>query len=246
MGRNGALGACAALALGAGAARGQTTAIVFDASLDYVNWSAAIDANPGDTVYVRMRVRLDGATALGLAGISCQPTLTSWNAPAGDVLMGWTSSGGGAVPFEPYNTGKIRPFGSGTQTIVGHVDGGLVLRIADERAVPPNQALWGVGLSQSTPNLSGTNFNTAGYPITFVYEVQLGDAGERWMVADAPAQYVANGRATWYMQSNGLNSMNSTVDGVETATIHVAPAPGVLGLGAGLGMLATPRRRGAP
>lgn len=237
------LGACAALALGAGAARGQTTAIVFDASLDYVNWSAAIDANPGDTVYVRMRVRLDGATSLGLAGMTCTPTLSQWSVAAGDTLEPFTPESNHGVPFEPFNTGRLHPFASSGLPLgfIPSSVNGATLVIGRNGSY-----VFGVATSQLTQALGGGDFNTSLFPNVFVYSVRLSDAGERRMIADAPMQWVGNQRAAWYMQANGLNSMNSTVDGVETATIHVAPAPGVLELGAGLGMLATLRRRGAP
>ncbi len=49
----------------------QTTRITFEASADPpsgTSWTSDLTVSPGATVYVRMRVRLEGGTALGLGG----------------------------------------------------------------------------------------------------------------------------------------------------------------------------------
>ncbi len=232
--------AWAAAVLGAGMARAQSTTIAFEASLDYVDWSATVHANPGDTVYVRMRVRLDGAAALGLAGISCMPTLSRWNSLAGDSLQPFTPEPNLGVPFEPLNTGRLYPFAS------SHLPSGDIPSSVSGDTLVIGRAgtnVFGVSLSQLTPNLAGVVFNPSPVPNLFVYAVHVGDWGERWMVADAPPQYGANQRGSWYTQANGLNSLNANVQSIDTATIHVTPAPGGTALIVGVSWLAGRRRR---
>lgn len=139
-------------------------------------WSDSAFASPGSTVHVRIRVALDGATALGLAGLTMQPVLQGWRPDLGDTVVPFTypglnmtatsSSYGTPVSETSYtgrnvmdsgtNTGRMFPFGSAGQTaasssglLTSFNDAGNVLRFAGSKnTTATTNTAWGVGIAQ--------------------------------------------------------------------------------------------------
>lgn len=155
----------------------QTSQIYNEFSIDNGStWSTSASTTPGSTVHVRVRVALDGATALGLAGMTFQPVLQGWRPDLGDTRVSFTvpglnmtatsSSYGTPVTESSYNgrnvmdsganTGRIFPFGAAGQgpgsssgLLTSFTDTGNVLRFAGSKAVTATTNLgWGVGISQ--------------------------------------------------------------------------------------------------
>ncbi len=254
----------------AAAANAQATNVFFEVSGNNgATWGSAIEVTPGSTVLVRARVQLTGSTALGLAGLTFQPRLTNWT--AGDVRNPFTFPGldgagvqttetaynGLHVRSEPQtNTGRIFPFGSSGQgpssasgLLTSFVDGGNTLRFAGSKnTTAATNAAWGAACSQLTQNLGGTNFNTSLDVVVFRYSITVdaANSADRHLLATLPTGAtpdVSNGRASWYMAANGLNSLNASIGTISAGDIHVLiPAPGALAL-LGLGGLVAGRRR---
>lgn len=139
-------------------------------------WSDSAFASPGSTVHVRIRVALDGATALGLAGLTMQPVLQGWRPDLGDTVVPFTYPGlnmngglasyGTPVSETSYNgrnvidtgtnTGRIFPFGAAGQlptstsgVITSFNDPGNVLRFAGSKnTTPTTNTAWGVAIAQ--------------------------------------------------------------------------------------------------
>ncbi len=236
----------------AGSAAAQSTHVRLEASLDpSAGWSSTVAAMPGDTVHVRVRMALEDGTALGMAGVTYQPTLSNWG--AGDERLaftfpgldgsGWPTSetayNGTHVPASPpTNTGRIFPFGASGQTLTSgsglltsFVDPGNTLRFAGSKAAAA-EPWWGIASSQLQPSLGGTNFVTSLDVVIFRYAVRLGPASSpREMVATVPVNHMSLGRCVWYTTPNGLNSLRANVSAIDDATITVAPSPGPLAVG---------------
>jgi hypothetical protein len=112
------------------------TSIVWQASVDGVNWtSEVLDVAPGATVQVRALVSYIGTGApIGLASFVFQPTVSNWG--AGDALLpfvnngqgGNTSSPLGVVPADGPGYGRVSPWGrtavGATNFLRGHVHTG--------------------------------------------------------------------------------------------------------------------------
>lgn len=254
------------LACAGSAASAQTTRITFEASADpptATSWTNDLTVAPGATVYVRMRVRLEGWTALGLAGLTTQPTLTNWTAaderlpftfPGLDVFgapSSETSFMGNHVAADPQaNTGRMFPFGSSGQgpasatgLLTSFVDNANTLRFAGSKNTTATTNLaWGVASSQLTPALAGTNFHSGLDAMVFRYAVRLGgQLDARDLVATMPRSYLNLGRSSWYICYNCLSSLNAPIGGIDAATIHVVPSPGTVA--SGLLALGLVRRR---
>lgn len=255
-----AIAAAAGLATVANAA----TAINFDVSNDGGNtWSSSINADTGQTVYVRMRVSLSGATALGLSGFTVQPVLSNWG--AGDVRNGFTFPGldntGAATTETTYdgrhvrttpstNTGRIFPFGSGGQgassssgLLTSFVDAGNRLRFAGSKnTTETTNVAWGVAIAQNPPALAGTNFNSDMDAVVFRYSITLGAGHSAAMVADMTQ--LSGGLIKWYLNTTGTSVLSDNSISVNPGTINFVPAPGAMAL-LGLGGLVASRRRRA-
>lgn len=251
----------------AAAANAQSTNVVQEVSLNGSSWGSTVNATPGQTVYVRVRVQLSGATALGLAGITHQPTLSGWNPGGGDTRVDFTATGlNNSCPpgaqTEPAfagrhvdgtnatATGRIFPFGSaGMNTtsasgiLTSLVDGGNVLRFAGSKATTATtNAAWGVNSAQLTPQLNGSCFNSSLDVVVFRYAITIGAThGSANLVTGVAG--VSQNRGTWYLNAGGTQTLNADVGTVTNATI-VIPTPGALAL-LGLGGLAVGRRRRA-
>lgn len=241
--------------VGLARALAQNTELVLEASTNEgQTWTSEVSASPGSTVYVRMRVRLANAgtnTVLGLGGVTCQPTLTNWQADI-DTRLGFTDITSG-VPENPQtNTGRISPFAQSgispeTRPIGSHNDPGNVLRFANTINVTMTTNLaWGISTGQLPPSIGGTTFRPGTDSTVFRYAVTLGDAGPRDMIASVPYESILARRGTWYRTAAGTGSLLAPIDpfepGIFPATIHVIPTPGVLAA-SGIALLLTPRRR---
>jgi uncharacterized protein (TIGR03382 family) len=254
-----AIVAIAGLATAANAA----TAINFDVSNDGgATWSSSVAGAPGQTIYVRMRLALTGATAMGLSGITAQPVLSNWD--AGDVRNGFTFPGimndgstgtetaydGRAVRTAPAtNVGRIFPYGAGGQGVASSsglltsfVDAGNRLRFAGSKnTTETTNVAWGLAISQQPASLGGTNYNQSINTEVFRYSITLGAAHSADMVAGITQ--VSGGLVKWYLNAGGTSILNDNAITVNNGTISFIPAPGamaLLGLG---GLVATRRRR---
>ena len=249
-------------AAGLASAANAATAINFDVSLNGTDWSSSVDAGAGTTVFVRMRMQLSGATALGFSGITAQPVLSNWN--ANDVRNGFTFPGvdntgapttetaydGRHVPGTPAtNVGRIFPFGSGGQGVssssgllTSFVDGGNRLRFAGSKnTTETTNVAWGVAIAQQPASLSGTNFVGSTNVTVFRYSITLGAGHTESLVASAVQ--VSGGLAKWYLNTTGTSILNDNAITINPGTINI-PAPGAMAL-LGLGGLVAARRRRA-
>lgn len=251
----------------AAAASAQSTNVVQEVSLNGNDWGSTVTAAPGSTVYVRVRVQLTGATALGLAGITHQPTLSNWNAAGGDTRVDFTATGldnqcppgaqteagfvGRHVAGTPAtNTGRIFPFGSAGMNatsasglLTSHVDGGNLLRFAGSKATAATtNPAWGVNSAQLTPQLNGSCFVTGLNVVVFRYAITVG-ATHGSATLETGMAAVSQNRGTWFLNAAGTQTLNATIGTVTNASI-VIPTPGALAL-LGLGGLAVSRRRRA-
>lgn len=248
----------------------QQTTITVEGSTDGgATWSRDVGVPSGGTFWIRVRARLSGSSALGLAGFTMQPTLTNFIAASGFVRQAFTYPGldshgtptsetsyngrhvSGGVPA---NTGRIFPFGAAGQgdgsaagLLTSFVDPGNVLRFAGSHATSAGPFLgWGVGISQLPPALAGSSFDASLDVTVFRYCVTTGTySGSYSATATVPLNTISpsdgsgGALACWYLGANGEN-LRSPVTLVESATIHDVPAPGPILL---VGLLAPRRRR---
>lgn len=155
----------------------QTSLIYNEVSTDGGStWSSNTSAVPGSTVHVRTRVRLEGATALGLAALTMQPVMQGWRADLGDTAIPFTFPGlnmtfsqpdygtpttetsysGRNVINSSTNTGRMFPFGASGQGDTSSSgllrpfnDPGNTLRFAGSRNITATtNTAWGVSIGQ--------------------------------------------------------------------------------------------------
>lgn len=252
----------------AAAASAQSTNIIQQVTTTPANeasWTNEITVAPGATVYVRVRIVLSGATALGLAGLNHQPSLSGWNAGGGDTRLDFTFPGydnacppgvqteagftGRHVdPTVPTNRGRMWPYGSAGMNdtsasgiLTSLVDGGNTLRFAGSKnTTATTNAAWGVNTAQLPAQLIGTCFNSTLDAVVFKYAITVGATHGSADFVTGMAN-VSQNRATWYLNPGGTQTLNATIGTVSNATIHV-PTPGALAL-LGLGGLVAGRRR---
>jgi hypothetical protein len=249
------------LASGAASASSAATSINFEVSNDNaVTWSSSAAAVPGQTIYVRMRVQLTGATSLGLSGLTCQPVLSNWS--ANDVRNPFTFPGvqlgqstetaydGRPVADSPAtNTGRIFPFGSGGQGVASSsglltsfVDNGNRLRFAGSKCTTETiNPAWGLAVSQQPQSLSGTNYNPTLSAVVFRYSVTLGQSHAESLVASVVG--LSGGVVKWYLNAAGTQVFSDSDITINPGTI-IIPSPGAA-VFAGLGAVLTtlrPRR----
>lgn len=257
IGLAGALAVCAA-------ASAQVTRLSFEVSRDALNWSVVEGWQPQTTYYVRLRVRLEQATAIGLSGLTCEPTLSGWSQATGDERLPFTFPGldntglptsetaydGRQVSAAPAtNLGRIFPFGSGGQglasssgLLTSFTDPGNVLRFAGSRWSSEIAGPWGVSLRQQPAALMGTNFVASLDAVVFRYAIRSGDAPiQNEMVASLVG--LAGGMVRWYRDLDGLFIIDNSEVVVESARI-VVPTPAALAMfGAVIAGSARRRRR---
>lgn len=221
--------ACAAaLTALAGTARAQTTAIAYEVSTDYANWSREIQASPGATLYVRARIRLDGATTLGLQYATFGASLSNWRDADGDQILPFTSWTNG-VEYAPLNTGRLLPLADPRALALGTTaDPAGVMRIGlyAGAGAKPQVMTYRQGPRQSL----GTDFDPDPSPLLFVYALTL---SESWV---EPRDLVASSYRTsttsvswntgWYQSDSGTDSLLTSEVVHDFGTIHVIPAPG--------------------
>jgi hypothetical protein len=250
MSRSRAIGSFIALAglAAAPVALAQETTIRFEVSSDYGDtWQDSIRVIAGQRVDVRMRVELTtppvGQTVLGLAGLTCQPTLSNWFPAIGDTRHPFTFEGANSLDCpcteSAYNgrhvvdglgvTGRIYPFGSGGQ---GHTSGSGILtsfndpenrlRFAGSKWVSFTTAVqWGVSNAQNPLTLATNGrFNPSRYVTVFKYAVSIGrSVEERTMIA---SQMMLNGHIVkWYLNASGTSVLNSNDVAIIPATVTV-------------------------
>lgn len=231
------------------------------------SWGPTAERVPGQTYYFRMWVRLVGATALGLAGLTCSPTLSGWNAAGGDVRMPFTFPGldnrvpatpqtevgyvGRHVdPNVPTNTGRMYPFGAGgmrptsaSGVLVSHNDPGGTLRFGGHRATTATtNVAWGMAITQLPPEMNGTSFNSSLDVVVFRYAVALSasDLSERQLRTDASNFTLT--RTAWWLNADGTEGLHVPIGTITNAAI--VPGPGAAGLMlAVLGFAGARRRR---
>lgn len=253
----------------AAAATAQTTNTTYQVSTtpgNEASWASEVTVTPGSTVYVRVRISLSGATALGLAGITHQPTLSGWSSAGGDVVSAFSQPGlnnscppgpqtevgyaGRHVEGTGTNTGRIYPFGSAGQNatsasglLTSFNDAGGILRFAGSKATTPTlNTAWGVNSAQLTQQLNGSCFNSSLDVVVFRYAITIGAGhGNADLVTGTAA--VSQNRGTWYLNAAGTQTLNAATGTTTNATIHI-PTPGALAL-LGLGGLVAGRRRRA-
>lgn len=243
----------------------QTTNISFEVSRDALFWSSEVALLPNTTYYVRMRVQLIGATALGLGGLTGMPTLSNWRPDLGDERLPFTFPGlNSACPPAlqteagfvgrhvdrnvPTNTGRLFPFGaagmsptSASGLLTSFNDPGGILRFAGSKAATSTTSpTWGVSFGQLTPQLNGSCFNSSLDVIVFRYAVRIGSS--RFSSLTTGVSEITNARATWLLNSAGTQTLNASIGEVRTARIDI-PAAGSWGLIAVAGVAATRRRR---
>jgi hypothetical protein len=253
---------CVVLAGSARSACGQSAAIRFEASTDAgATWLSDVTTPQGAEVLVRMRVELLGATSIGLAGFTIQPTVSNWSVGA-DVLRPFTFPGinndgvpttetaydGRAVLSSPAsNTGRIFPYGaagmgSGSSggLLVGRVSSGGSLWFAGSHENGPGLTpQWGVVFAQEPPSLALSNFNTSLNAMVFRFAITANAAATR--TVGGTGLYV--NQVVWHTAENGLNPLIVTNVQVHQATITTVPSPGVLGCAAVCGWSVARRRR---
>jgi hypothetical protein len=134
----------AGLALGAAAAGARAdvnTLVEWQVSPDNVHWTNTLIAQPGNLVFVRVRMSYIGAQApVAFASLVFQPTVSNWDAqgPQTDTLAPFVNGGAGSNtstpigvvtnPADPTQFGRLSPFGrsalSSTSHLMGHVHTG--------------------------------------------------------------------------------------------------------------------------
>lgn len=217
----------------------QNTQLVFEASnTQSQSWSPALSVQPGETVYVRLRIRLTDhgtSTVLGLAGITHDPKLSPWNS-AVDECLPFTDPIHG-VPEEPQtNTGRNMPFASrgfGTTNptpSLGCYVRNNALHFLPATPPPPQTTNlnWDISSGQTPPSIAGTNFRYGTDAVVFRYSVRVADSGtERDLIATQDLSGILAGRASWYRTDAGTGSLLSTIrpEDILPATIHVIPPP---------------------
>lgn len=242
----------------------QNTRITFDARVNGGTWTPSrIDARPGDTIDVRLRVSLVNTTrtTVGFAGITLQPTLDGWNESAGDAVLPFdpffdTRGGGGVAPG---GIGRQFPFNTGVPNIgiippiTTFVDNGTRLRWSGTLNTGGGTTLVrGVGLGQQTVALIGTSFNAEPNPVLFIYRVRLGNLragandGSEFLDASAPLNLINLQRGAWYTLPGGTGgpfNASVTESTIDPVRIVVVPAPPAAFALLGLALVVPYRRR---
>lgn len=228
-------GIAAALSLAAGAAA-QTARLDVQVSTDNVNWTDSLFAPAGSDVFIRVVASTTAPNAVGLAGVTYQPTLTGWT--SADTRMFFTSSNG-ASAFNnsglPANLGRMTPYGASAMNLsstsgllVSFVDTGGVLRIAGSRASSMTTDLGYGVVSDQNPKVRYPTYDQSNTAVILRYGIRLSDSPLlRTMIADIPIAGVKDAKTRWY--TSLINSSGSPIDvpitqaDIHSATLHVGP-----------------------
>lgn len=243
--------ACGIACTAASWARAQTTNIVFEAAVNpqsEADWHSSVTAAPGETVFVRMRIRLGGGTALGLAGATTQPTLSRWYPENGDVRREFDAQP--VMRDEHQRTGRVFPFASAGMNatsasgiLTSHKDPGNILRFGGSKAITATiNPAWGVNHAQLTQQLNGTSFATDLDVLVFRYAIELSNTRLEARTMTTGVAAVSQNRGTWYLNAAGTQTLNADIGTITNASIIVTPAPDGITLLA-IGGLASVRRR---
>lgn len=199
-------------------------------------WTSNYSANPGDTIYVRVRMSIEHSF-YGISG--ARYNVISNNAG------GWDVGGNDTIDLTPAKgsatDGRYAGFDFGGQT-QQVFEGAASLRI-DAKGDTGNNANAGISTSQNTPGALGTNFNTnVDHVPVYKFAIKLSNNPE------IGRQIIIKILGSEITSFKGYETASSTagvqIPGPEgdTGTITVVPAPGVLGA-AGLVSVAALRRR---
>lgn len=256
-----ALAVVAGLAFSANAYAQFETELRMEASADGgATWAGLVSAQPGQEIFLRLRVIALQGEVTGLAGFMCQPTLSGWNS-ANDHLRAFdfpglrndgtlgseTAYDGMPVPATPAtNTGRLFPFGSrgmGQGSITGLLtalnDPGNVLRFAGSKNVTATtNVAWGLDVSQNPVSLAGTLFAGGSDVVVFRYGVTLGETAG--IERTATVGNVSGNTVGWYYSGQGPDFPQ----GVVITPARIVPSPGAAGVLGVMGVLALRRRRG--
>lgn len=233
----------------------QTSLLDLKVSTDGVHWREHVDVGPGSQVAFGLFVSLQGAEALGLSGFNFQPTVSNWDTTGDsrDSVLPFASRGAnfttppGGVTEQSGEFGRIFPW-AGPNTnlfpLTGHVDGGNLLRIAQQQTT--NR----VGFGQGSNNVNGAG----GVPLSqgganqlppyfhygtqdllvFRFGLQLSDDATfpgRTLAVDIPAgsleQYPNGGVINWVtaLDANGIPIRQATSAIIDPASISVGEFP---------------------
>ena len=242
----------AVMAGAASLARAQTTHIVFEAAVNpqsEADWRSSVTVDPGTRVFVRMRIQLSGATALGLAGATTQPTLSQWHPESGDVRRDFDPPP--ILRDEHQRTGRVYPFIAGGMNatsasgiLTSHNDPGNILRFAGSKAITATiNPAWGVNQAQLTQQLNGTSFASDLDVLVFRYAIELSNTRLEARTMTTGVAAVSQNRGTWYLNATGTQTLNASIGTITNASIIVTPGPGAIGLLASAGVVALRRRR---
>jgi hypothetical protein len=238
------------------------TSINFEVSNDDgVTWASSVQGASGQTIYVRMRVHLTGATTLGFSGLTCQPVLSNWNANdlRGEFTFPGVQNDGTPTTETAYNgrpvrstpatnTGRIYPFGAGGQGVANSsglltsfVDNGNRLRFAGSKnTTETTNVAWGVASAQGPPSIAPTDYSSSPNVVVFRYKVILGEGHTENLVASVVQ--ISGGWVKWYLNTGGTSVLNDTDITINPGTI-IIPTPAAAALLGLTGVLAAIRRR---
>ena len=225
-------------------------------------WTNSINALPGDSIDVRVRLSYTGTAApLGLGSMEFQPTLSNWDASGVNQdtftpLFNGGTGGGRTTPLgEVLNSsgqyGRIIPYGyrfdSATAPVTGIVN--VVSSISYLRLARSINTSW-IGDGQNVNGWNGIQLaqlnNTGRIPSDLPFSTRLQnltvlkfnlvlstDPLARTLTLDTPrAGYLDTQAIKWYANMTEALGSISGDPTVAPGTINVVPGPGVLALAA--------------
>lgn len=214
--------------LACGSARAQDiTRIDVEGSTDNVVWSSqGLAAQPGTTLYFRIKASKVGPTPVaGFAALTFQPIVES---PAGQPqsfsVLPLTNAATGAGTISnagtPANLGRLLPYAATSMTaastpglltsFLGSWSGRSILRYAGSRNTSPTTNLaWGVQASQTPPAVSGTNFVASTNAVIFKFAVTFSASANGFYWIDVPHALLGSPdapAARWYTVASGAGA----------------------------------------
>ncbi len=256
-----ALVAAAGVAASANAQNTKVTMRVANLTQAVASTDTNVNANPGDTIEVRVYVSLEGGAGYALAGFNYEPGLMGWR--AGDDTLGTIdnfNSNGGSAPNAldgAGNTGRHTPYNSAMIATAGNIVGFTTfspntIRIAGSKATGASLANLMVAAGSVHAPTSGIIAPAGTQNLhLFTFRFTAGglipaDGGSRVLTANVfrngfGTAAASQGVGRWWLNVADATANNfATV--IDTATVTIVPTPGALAL-LGLGGLVAGRRR---